>query len=41
MSDRGVAVKAVTYRHDAELVVLSLVSAGIEAWLVGRNPPDS
>ncbi len=36
MSDKGVAVRAVTYRHEAELVVLSLVSAGIEAWLVDQ-----
>ena len=29
-------MKAVTYRHEAELIVLSLSSAGIEAWLVDQ-----
>ncbi|MDX2013148.1 MAG: hypothetical protein SFW67_23335 [Myxococcaceae bacterium] len=30
----GVSVKTVTFRHEAELVVLGLGAAGIDAWLV-------
>lgn len=36
MKTGGVAVKASTYRHEAELVALGLASAGIDAWLVDQ-----
>ncbi len=37
MSSAGVSIKAVTFRYEAELVVLSLEAAGITAWLVDQH----